>query len=137
MTNAGLDANTGRSRNIFLDDWRNCLYAHYRHVVHEGDSLNETSLHQVLLTVGFTDEELTAQRDEILASVQVPVAEPEPEVVEALEPVEPVEPVETAEPVPETPVIAEIAPEPIAEQTVAPDPPEDEPPTPLVQMSLF
>ena len=40
------------SPNIFADDWRACLHAHYLHVLHERDTSNEASLRLILTQVG-------------------------------------------------------------------------------------
>lgn len=45
-------------RSIFYEDWRNCLQSHYMHVIAHDDSVTEPTLHQVLLSVGFTESEI-------------------------------------------------------------------------------
>ncbi len=44
--------------NLFDQDWRDCLRAHYMHVIREGDSNNEVSLITVLKQTGFNDDDL-------------------------------------------------------------------------------
>jgi hypothetical protein len=46
------------STNPFDDEWRDCLRAHYIHVVRSGDTLTEPSLNRVLNQVGFSESEL-------------------------------------------------------------------------------
>jgi hypothetical protein len=46
------------NRSIFYDNWRDCLRAHYMHVVHTQDAVTEPTLHKVLLSVGFTEDEI-------------------------------------------------------------------------------
>ena len=43
--------------NPFMEDWRDCLRAHYIHVVKEQDTVNEGSLITVLRDTGFEDED--------------------------------------------------------------------------------
>lgn len=45
--------------SIFSEDWRNCLRAHYIHVIRSGDKVTEPSLKKVLLRVGFSQDEIT------------------------------------------------------------------------------
>lgn len=47
-------------QSVFADDWRDCLRAHYRYVVQQGDGLNEQSLRGVMYSVGFGSDELKA-----------------------------------------------------------------------------
>lgn len=46
------------NRSIFYEDWRNCLRAHYMHVIRTGDKVTEPTLHSVLVSVGFTEDEI-------------------------------------------------------------------------------
>ena len=45
-------------RSIFYQDWRDCLRAHYMHVVRTRDQITEPTLHGVLLRVGFSEDEI-------------------------------------------------------------------------------
>jgi hypothetical protein len=45
-------------QSVFAEDWRDCLRAHYRHVVQQGDGTNEQSLRGVMYNVGFETDEL-------------------------------------------------------------------------------
>ena len=45
-------------RSIFYEDWRECLRAHYMHVVRTQDQITEPTLHGVLLRVGFSEDEI-------------------------------------------------------------------------------
>lgn len=56
----------------FDTEWRSCLEAHLRYVIEVGDSNNEHSLGEVLLTTGFTSEDMQQIRYEVLGEVQVP-----------------------------------------------------------------
>jgi hypothetical protein len=46
------------NRSIFGQEWRDCLEAHYRHVVRTDDRVTEPTLHGVLLRVGFSEAEI-------------------------------------------------------------------------------
>lgn len=46
------------NRSIFYEDWRECLKSHYTHVISHNDHVTEPTLHNVLLRVGFTEEEI-------------------------------------------------------------------------------
>jgi hypothetical protein len=48
--------------NPFDTEWRECLRAHYTHVIRTGDKVTEPSLTVVLHQVGFTDAELAELR---------------------------------------------------------------------------
>jgi hypothetical protein len=50
------------SDNIFADDWRDCLRAHYNHVVRTEDHVTEPSLHKVMNAAGFSESELAEMR---------------------------------------------------------------------------
>ncbi|HEX2907975.1 MAG TPA: hypothetical protein VHO69_13990 [Phototrophicaceae bacterium] len=50
------------SQNIFADEWRACLQAHYQHVVRNQDQVTEPSLRLVMLDAGFTESELAELR---------------------------------------------------------------------------
>lgn len=68
-------------KNIFLDDWRECLRAHYVHVIEIGDAANEKSLREVLISVGVSAAELDAIRYQVTGyeAAQQPESPPEPE----------------------------------------------------------
>jgi uncharacterized protein YqgV (UPF0045/DUF77 family) len=82
--------------NPFADDWRDCLRAHYIHVVREQDTTNEGSLITVLRDTGFNDNEVWELRTAVLESIgiepemaDVPyIEEPTAEVIEVVEAVE-------------------------------------------------
>lgn len=46
------------SPNIFADDWRECLAAHYMHVIRTEDHVTRPTLTQILHDAGFNDGEL-------------------------------------------------------------------------------
>jgi hypothetical protein len=50
------------AENIFADDWRDCLRAHYMHVVRTEDHVTEPSLHKVMNAAGFSESELAEMR---------------------------------------------------------------------------
>lgn len=50
------------SENIFADDWRDCLQAHYQHVIRTGDRVTEPTLRVVMHQAGFTDAQLAELR---------------------------------------------------------------------------
>ena len=130
--------------NLFEQDWRDCLRAHYVHVIRERDVVNEESLITVLRQTGFSDDDINAIRAETASALgwETPVeskADSESEIVADAPP----------DAAPKTP--AEVLPEPSqqAEQstplaTIPPAKPiepaeEDNPPKPesFKQMSLF
>jgi hypothetical protein len=45
-------------RSIFYQDWRDCLRAHYMHVIRTNDQITEPTLHGVLIRTGFTEDEI-------------------------------------------------------------------------------
>jgi hypothetical protein len=65
------------NRNIFDDEWRACLHAHYLDVIQNKDVRNEESLRSVLLQVGFAESELTAIREEVPGAQAESASEPE------------------------------------------------------------
>ncbi len=142
------------TQNIFEDDWRACLRAHYAHVIKERDTNNETSLFTVLLETGFTEEDIIALRGEVLAELGWTPDGTPVEAVEVLQDEQPVEapgepvgavpvgetvstaetlPAEELAPVPSEPPADEADAAPENDQADGPD----EPPAPMVQMSLF
>lgn len=46
------------NRSIFYENWRDCLKAHYTHVIRANDQVTEPTLHNVLLRVGFSEDEI-------------------------------------------------------------------------------
>ena len=46
------------NRSIFYEDWRDCLRSHYMYVIHHNDKVTEPTLHKVLQTVGFSEDEI-------------------------------------------------------------------------------
>lgn len=124
----------GVTDNPFADDWRDCLKAHYEHVITAGDRLNQESLHQVLLTMGFEAQSL--QEITVALGGEIPL-EMSAEIAEVAE-IEAIEPtfefVTDAIPVTEAvlEVASEVQPEPSADFSA--DPAPDAPEVPL---SLF
>ena len=55
--------------SLFEDEWKECLRAHYDHVVREHDENNEASLISVLIQTGFTQDEIELMRAGIVASL--------------------------------------------------------------------
>lgn len=45
--------------SIFSDEWRECLVAHYTHVLRNNDQRTERTLRGVMLDVGFTEDDLS------------------------------------------------------------------------------
>jgi hypothetical protein len=122
--------------NIFEEDWRNCLRAHYFHVLRERDERNERSLITVLKQTGFTDEEITALRTQTLIALGWYSPDQGDAPATTLAETSPAEaPLEKTADAP-----TEIVPQPQGD--VEADKPqhetrEDEPPAPPVQLSLF
>lgn len=48
--------------NVFADEWRECLQAHYIHVIRNRDKVTEPSLTVVMHQAGFSDSELAQLR---------------------------------------------------------------------------
>ncbi len=48
------------TENIFAEEWRDCLRAHYSHTVREHDEVTLRTLVPVMHEVGFTEDELRA-----------------------------------------------------------------------------
>lgn len=48
--------------NIFADDWRDCLRAHYMHVVRENDWVTLPTLTMVMHGAGFSDSDLAEMK---------------------------------------------------------------------------
>jgi hypothetical protein len=77
-------------QSVFAAEWRRCLEAQYIDVIRRGDKNNQRSLQQVMLRVGFREDDLRAlyvratMRAEDLPSdflpdaAQLPAAAPEP-----------------------------------------------------------
>jgi hypothetical protein len=119
--------------NIFEDDWRDCLRAHYFHVIAERDVNNERSLVTVLLQTGFTEDDIAVLRSAAMAEYgwesETPATEADAPPVESAE--------AAAEQVlPENPADA-APPGPAGDSADSGDDDQEEPPAPLVQMSLF
>jgi hypothetical protein len=55
--------------NVFADEWRECLRAHYMHVARTNDTKTLVSLLTVMQEVGFGEEELRELR--VLATAHV------------------------------------------------------------------
>lgn len=46
--------------NIFFDDWMDCLREHYKDVLRRNDKVARPTLENVLLEIGFSEDELRA-----------------------------------------------------------------------------
>jgi hypothetical protein len=55
--------------DVFADEWRACLRAHYKHVIRTGDHVTEPSLRVVMHQAGFDDSELAELR--VLATMHI------------------------------------------------------------------
>ncbi len=119
---------------IFADEWRDCLRAHYMHVVRTDDRVTLRSLVDVMAQVGFTEDDLkalylraTLRADDVVADF-VPdfnflAAKPEPSP----------EPPAVSEPASAVEMVLEMVDELLEERDdKAPSPPADP-----VQLSLF
>jgi hypothetical protein len=53
--------------NIFFDEWRACLRAHFIHVIRTGDTVTEPTLRHVLMQTGLTEADLDALTDQARA----------------------------------------------------------------------
>lgn len=47
-----------KHKSIFAEEWRECLLEHYRYVVTIGDTITETTLREVLLSIGLSGAEI-------------------------------------------------------------------------------
>jgi len=129
------------TQDVFEDEWRACLRAHFFHVIRERDPGNEQSLVTVLLETGFTDEDITVMRAEALAELgwtidlegdsATDLSSQEEAYLEAEAVVEP--PLDSAPAPGENAADSEAAELP----TVSDDSDEDQPSGPPVQLSLF
>lgn len=74
--------------DIFQDEWKACLRAHYFHVIYEHDWKNERSLARVLLQTGITQDEISTWRAEALHEIGMDekIAELEPQVATVEDP---------------------------------------------------
>lgn len=120
-------------KSPFADDWRDCLSAHFTHVVRTNDVRTEPTLTGVLLNAGFTEAELR----ELKLRATMHVDDVGTDYVPDLEILQP-EPL----PAPEPPVFAAVEVPPAeAADTAGEDEPDDEPPKHQddgpVQLSLF
>lgn len=57
------------AENIFADEWRECLRAHYKHVIRNNDHVTEPSLRVVMHQAGFDEPELAELR--VLATMHI------------------------------------------------------------------
>ncbi len=55
------------AKDLFFEEWRACLRAHYRYVVRTEDEVTEPTLREVLLLTGIPAEEIEALREEARA----------------------------------------------------------------------
>jgi hypothetical protein len=61
--------------NPFYDEWRECLREHYLYVIRNDDMVTEPTLRTVLMSMGFTEEELDilkGQGEQQRASEELP-----------------------------------------------------------------
>src|SRR6185369_10425565 len=56
-------------QDIFADDWRECLRAHYKYIIGSNDKVTEKSLNEVMAQAGFTEAELYEMRLEVTMHV--------------------------------------------------------------------
>lgn len=122
-------------KSPFSEDWRDCLKAHYTHVIRTNDVRTEKTLRTVLHECGYND----AQINEWYVLATMHVDDVDPDFVPDLELVQPeAAPVMVAVPeMPPEPVAAAIE-EPPPEEVVEEEddtPPHD--PDGFQQMSLF
>ena len=69
-------------QSIFFDEWRDCLHAHYLHVLRSADVVTEPTLRGVLLTTGITEHELAAMQVEAeQAAPEIAMDDAAPEAV--------------------------------------------------------
>lgn len=58
-------------RNVFADEWRACLGAHYVHVLAEGDLRNAESLRALLLKAEYSETDVAALEEYVRAELGV------------------------------------------------------------------
>jgi hypothetical protein len=56
-------------QDIFADDWRECLRAHYKYIIGNNDKVTEKSLNEVMAQAGFTEADLYEMRLEVTMHV--------------------------------------------------------------------
>ncbi|MBE2267438.1 MAG: hypothetical protein IAE80_04350 [Anaerolinea sp.] len=138
-------------KSPFSDDWRDCLKAHYTHVIRENDTRTEKTLRTVLYECGFSADDLKAWY--VLATMHVddvsPDFVPDAEIVQAAaqqpEAKSPPVAVAVSVAVAEVPPVVDASFEPLvkeADDVPTPEdaPPEDDPPPDpngFTQLSLF
>ncbi|MCA9907854.1 MAG: hypothetical protein KC519_04335 [Anaerolineae bacterium] len=76
-----------KQRSVFAEEWRECLRAHYTHVVRIQDVLTERTLISVMQEAGFSDEDLANLR--LQATMHMddvdPDFQPDPATVEMIQ----------------------------------------------------
>ncbi|NDJ86010.1 MAG: hypothetical protein GYB66_09000 [Chloroflexi bacterium] len=55
-------------KDIFFDEWRACLHAHYLYVVRTQDHVTEPTLRTVLIDAGVPEDEIEAWYQEAIQS---------------------------------------------------------------------
>ncbi|MBI5668801.1 MAG: hypothetical protein HZC41_12410 [Chloroflexi bacterium] len=146
------------SENIFAEEWRACLQAHYMHVVRANDRVTEPTLRIVMHDAGFTEAELAELRvratmhvddvgadfvpdlDILNPSLSAPLpegeesvsVEPQAEVFYSLS-----TPVETDYPLPDDALEPLAEAETLSETFTDEAPPEDDEPDVPRQLTLF
>ena len=85
------------SENIFADEWRDCLRAHYMHVVRNNDHVTEPTLRVVMHDAGFSESELAELRVRATMHVDDVGADFVPDL-DVLNPAAPSEPAPAGEP---------------------------------------
>lgn len=119
-------------QSIFSDDWRDCLRAHYKHVIRTDDKVTEVTLRAVMREAGFSADELKA----LYVEATMHVDNMPPDFIPDMELAEP-------EPQPPSPALLAEAAAVIdgVDDEAAEDDRGDEPPQPsdpgIVQLSLF
>ncbi len=118
-------------KSPFADDWRDCLSAHFTHVIRTNDVRTEPTLTGVLLNAGFTEAELRELKLRATMHVDDVPADFVPDL-EILQPAPPEPPVFAAVDVP--PPVEDALPDEAAEAEDEPPPHQEDGP---VQLSLF
>lgn len=140
------------NENIFADEWRDCLRAHYMYVVRNSDHVTEPTLRVVMHDAGFSESELAELRVRATMHVDDVGADfvPKLDVLQDSNPAETQTeavyfvsvPVETDYPLPDTiPDALEESEAPVEEQSQTEpesvEAPEDEEPDVPRQLTLF
>ncbi|PJF42433.1 MAG: hypothetical protein CUN55_10035 [Phototrophicales bacterium] len=59
---------SNKRRSVFFEEWQDCLYAHYLHVIQTGDEITQPTLEKVLVEAGISLAEIKKWHSEAESS---------------------------------------------------------------------